>query len=472
MNFVWRIFLLCLGIYILSLTITGIVVTENTYKSLLNKEIKRSLEEESNLRSTLTLYLLNNKKITQERIQLKNYSQSIVDMFKTENNYLEVFDEKMNLLASNAPKAWYLPRKELEIALKGQRNFILRRDEEGHHYLFITDILQIGQEKIILSLIKDISHIDEQRREQYSFFSKIGVIGLFLVGLISWIISKLVIRPIEVLSKTAQNIASGNYQDRAELTRSDEVGLLAEQFNIMASEIEQKINQLEKESQRQQRFIDDLTHELRTPLTSIIGYAELLQNVKYDPQLFYKSLHYIQSEGKRMLKLANTLMDVILLREKAFQFEEYLILPLLTEIKDIMYVKAEEKGIDLQIKGEDVKLFIDRDLMKSAVINLVDNAINASPRDSVIILGTEKDGDKVVIYVSDAGKGMDQWETQKVKEPFYRVEKSRTRKEGGLGLGLAICHQIIIGHGAQLEIDSVVGKGTKVSIIFKQKNCK
>jgi signal transduction histidine kinase len=388
-------------------------------------------------------------------------------MFKTQNSFLEIFDDKLNLLASNASKAWFLPRKELDAALQGQKNFILRRDEDKKHYLFITDILEIDEEKIILSFIKDISHIDEQRREQYLFFIRVGIIGLFFVAIIIWFISKFVIKPIEELSKTAQNIASGNYDKRVKVTRSDEVGFLAEQFNIMASEIEQKIKQLEKESVSKQSFIDNLTHEIRTPLTSIIGYAEFLQKIDYDPEIFYKSLKYIQSEGSRMLKLANTLTDVILLREKALQLEENRVLPILYEIRDIMKVKAEEKGVQIKVQGEETRLLLDKDLFKGALINLVDNALNASYQGKEIIMGIEKEQNTVTVFVQDEGKGMEDWETKKVKEPFYRVDKSRSRKEGGLGLGLAITHQIVEGHGAELGIKSQPGRGTTVSIIFK-----
>ena len=357
--------------------------------------------------------------------------------------------------------------EKIDAALQGQKNFILRRDEDKKHYLFITDILEVDEEKIILSFIKDISHIDEQRREQYLFFIRVGIIGLFFVAIIIWFISKFVIKPIEELSKTAQNIASGNYDKRVKVTRSDEVGFLAEQFNIMASEIEQKIKQLEKESVSKQSFIDNLTHEIRTPLTSIIGYAEFLQKIDYDPEIFYKSLKYIQSEGSRMLKLANTLTDVILLREKALQLEENRVLPILYEIRDIMKVKAEEKGVQIKVQGEETRLLLDKDLFKGALINLVDNALNASYQGKEIIMGIEKEQNTVTVFVQDEGKGMEDWETKKVKEPFYRVDKSRSRKEGGLGLGLAITHQIVEGHGAELGIKSQPGRGTTVSIIFK-----
>ncbi|SMB90693.1 Signal transduction histidine kinase [Desulfonispora thiosulfatigenes DSM 11270] len=465
MKFGWKIFILCMSIYIVSLAITGIVVTEYSYNSLLKKEVQRSLEEESNLHSTLALYLLNNKRITKEKIELEKYSQSMVDMFKTDNNYLEVFDKKMNLLASNADKNWLMTREELKIALEGKKNFILRSDG-GKHYLFMANVLQIEDETIILSLIKDITHIDNQRKEQYLFFLRTGIIGLIFVAAVTFLLSKLVIRPILDLSRTAHNISSGNFTDRVKVNSKDEIGLLAQQFNIMASEVEAKISELEKESERQRRFIDNLTHELRTPLTSIIGYAELLKTLQYNPDIYNKGLNYIHGEGKRMLKLSNTLMDMILLREKVFQLEKQDVLPLLREVKDILEVKAIDKNIDLEIIGEDTSILIDRDLFKGVLINLVDNALKASQNGMIIYLGVNKSRGRTHVYVQDEGCGMEKEEIKKIIEPFYRVEKSRSRREGGVGLGLAICQQIVIDHGATLEVESEINKGTKVSIIF------
>lgn len=468
MKFGWKIFLLCMGIYVISLTLTGIVVTENTYKNLLKKEIERSLEEESNLHSTLALYLLNNRRIAQEKIELKNYSKSMVDMIKADRNYLEIYDEKLNLLATNAPKAWFFSRNELDAALKGQKNFVLRRDE-GKLYLFVSNILEIDQEKIVLSLIKNITHVDNHRREQYLLFIRTGLIGLAFVTLITWGSSIFLLKPFRDLSLTTQSIASGNFHVRVKVNRKDEVGLLAEQFNIMADNIELKINQLKEEGQRQQRFIDNLTHELRTPLTSIIGYADYLLKVEYDPEIFKKSLNYIYSEGNRMLKISKMLMHMILIREKPLQLKEEQILPLLKEVCDIMKVKGMKKKIALEITGEPEVIPLDRDLFKMAIINLVDNAINASQAGQKVVMGVEKNSEGTCVFVADEGKGMKEWEIKKVTEPFYRIDKSRSRKEGGVGLGLAICYQIVDEHGARLKIESKVGAGTKIKIIFSEK---
>lgn len=464
MKFGSKIFFLCMAIYVLSLAVTSIVVTENTYNNLVQEEIERSLEEESNLHSTLHLYLLSTQQI-QAGIELKDYGKNMVDMVRTDRNYLEIYDENLNLLASNAPRTWFYEREELKVALEGQKNFILRR-EEGNLYLFVSNILEIDQEKIVLSLIRDITHVEKHRLDQYLFFLKTGLIGLAIVAFLTWSSSILLLKPFRELTSTAKNIASGNYHVRTKVRRNDEVGTLAEQFNIMADEVEYKINQLKEEGQRQQLFIDNLTHELRTPLTSIIGYADYLLKAEYEPAVFKKCLLYIHSEGKRILNISKKLMDMIMIRENTLQFKEEKVLPILIEVRNIMRVKAQEKGITIEIKGEDASIKVDKDLFKLAIINLVDNAIKASSPGQKVMIRVENNEQETNIFVEDHGKGMDEEHLKKVTEPFYRVDKSRSRKEGGAGLGLALCHQIMEKHNAGFEMNSKVGIGTTVKIKF------
>lgn len=464
MKFGRKIFILCLAVYILSLSVTSIVVTENTYRNLLNEEIERSLEEEGNLHSTLQLYLMSTQPL-QERIALKDYSKNLVDLVSTDRNYLEIYDETLELLASNAPRAWFYEREELKVALEGHKNFIIRR-EDGRLYLFVSNLLEIGQEKIVLAMIREITHVEKHRWDQYLFFLKTGLVGLAVVALVTWQSSIFLLRPFQELTATAQSIASGNYHVRTKVKRKDEVGLLAEQFNLMAEEVERKIKQLEEQGQRQQLFIDNLTHELRTPLTSIIGYADFLLKAKYDPAVFHKSLLYIHAEGKRILNLAKKMMDLIFIRENPLQLKEEDVLAILVEVQHIMQVKGEEKGITIEVTGSPAQVPVDKELFKTALINLVDNAIKASSPGQKVILGVKQDNRGTEVFVADQGRGMDEEHVSKVTEPFYRVDQSRSRKEGGIGLGLALVKQIVEKHNAGFAITSKTGVGTTIQIKF------
>jgi signal transduction histidine kinase len=168
-----------------------------------------------------------------------------------------------------------------------------------------------------------------------------------------------------------------------------------------------------------------------------------------------------------MLRLINSLMEMILLRQGSLNLEKVNILFLITEAAEIMQVRTKEKNLDILIQGEDLELNIDKDMIKGVILNLIDNSIKATSEGKKIIIGCEKSKHHYHIIVQDEGRGMEQNEIPWITEPFYRVDKSRARKEGGAGIGLALCKQIIESHGGKLNIQSELGKGTKVSIALK-----
>ena len=326
--------------------------------------------------------------------------------------------------------------------------------------------MDLNDESFIISYIKDITHMDEIKMEQRNFFIKVGFIGFIFITIVIIIISNIIIKPIEILSETSQKIANGDYNCRVKVKGKDEIGLLANQFNKMAEQIENKMNELKVEGDRKQRFIDNLTHELRTPLTSIIGYSELLMGIKYDEKRFYKGLNYINSEGKRLLKMSKVLMSMILVREDSIELKEENIIEVLSEAVQVMKIRADKKNIHMNVQGEERLISVHRDTIKLVLINLIDNAIKASNFGGSITLGVESYNEKNCVYVKDEGRGMEEEDIKKVLEPFYRVHKSRSRKEGGAGLGLALCNEIINKHNGELKIKSKVDEGTVVKIII------
>ncbi len=463
MKFSTKLLSLYMVIYLVVITVVGITVTENSYQLLRQQEIKRSMSEEQNIYSNVLLYLLNDN---QSSDSLSSYGLSIVELFSGNNSYLEVFDQDLNLIASNSPAVWNQQREELQVAADGEVSIILRHDEQGNYYLFISNLIEARQQKLVLCMVKDINYIEVQRREEYQFFMLAGLLGLLASSLFVAAFGYWLLRPVRELDKAAQNIAAGNYDQRVSVNSNDEIGSLAQQFSRMADEIEGRIQQLQLESVRQQRFIDNLTHESRTPLTSIIGYAELLQKVDYDPALFQKGLNYIHSEGKRMLNLNNMLLDLTFYREKNFELLPQPVLPICREVQEIITVRAAERNIIIEVLGDVFVLPLDSDLLKSLLLILVDSALKASNDNSRIIIGTVLNEDARVLYVQDFGRGMEDKELEKIKEPFYRVDKARSRKDGGVGLGVAICNQIAHTLQGRLDYESEPNKGTTAKIYF------
>ena len=180
MKFSTKLLSLYMVIYLVVITVVGITVTENSYQLLRQQEIKRSMSEEQNIYSNVLLYLLNDN---QSSDSLSSYGLSIVELFSGNNSYLEVFDQDLNLIASNSPAVWNQQREELQVAADGEVSIILRHDEQGNYYLFISNLIEARQQKLVLCMVKDINYIEVQRREEYQFFMLAGLLGLLASSL-------------------------------------------------------------------------------------------------------------------------------------------------------------------------------------------------------------------------------------------------------------------------------------------------
>lgn len=292
-----------------------------------------------------------------------------------------------------------------------------------------------------------------------------GSISLLLALFLMFILEKL-FSPLSQITRLSKKIADGDYSVRLPEKGKDEIAQMANSFNYMTYEIENKITELAAAAENRQRFVDNFAHELRTPLTAIYGYAEYIQkaSLTYKDRQF--ALNTILSESQRMQKMANQLMELSNLRTGAIHMEKHKLSEILDSVKLILIQKLKEKNINFQISSNVETITCDTILLQSLLINLIDNAIKASNTGGTVIVETFYQDSKPVISVSDNGKGMKESELTQIVEPYYRVDKSRNHKEGGAGLGLAICHQIAIRHRAELLFKSKLGSGTTAMIIF------
>lgn len=292
-----------------------------------------------------------------------------------------------------------------------------------------------------------------------------GSISLVLALFLMLILEKL-FSPLSQITRLSKKIADGDYSVRLPQNGKDEISQMASSFNYMTCEIENKIMELAAAAENRQRFIDNFTHELRTPLTAIYGYAEYMQKVSLTYKDRQLALNTILSESYRMQTMANQLMELSNLRTGEIHIENHKLSEILDSVKLILAPKLKEKNIKLQISSHVETITCDTILLQSLLINLIDNAIKASYTGGIVIIEAYYQDCKPVIEVSDNGKGMKEAELTHIIEPYYRVDKSRNRKDGGAGLGLAICHEIAIRHKAELLFKSKLGNGTTATIIF------
>nr|WP_246583021.1 HAMP domain-containing sensor histidine kinase [Clostridium simiarum] len=279
-----------------------------------------------------------------------------------------------------------------------------------------------------------------------------------------YFISNYITKPIKKLTEATKRISEGNFSEKVKVNSKDELGSLAKNFNLMAEVVDEKINELEKNNIEKQRFINNLTHELKTPLTSIIGYADLLRTTKYNEEIFIDGLNFIYKEGKSLEKLSFKLMDLILLNKEDFKLEKQSIKEITLEVKGLLIPKLNKKNINLVIKGDDFELMMECTLIRVLLSNLIDNAIQASSPNSEVHVSINKE--KYEIEIIDFGIGIAENHLDKIFEPFYIVDKARTRENNGAGLGLSICKGILDIHNGRFKVQSEVTKGTSIKLTF------
>lgn len=222
---------------------------------------------------------------------------------------------------------------------------------------------------------------------------------------------------------------------------------------------------LQAVNEAQRQLIGSMSHELKTPLTAIQGYSETLLEVNLSKERQEKALWYIRRESARLSRLSEKMMELTRLYEPecGITLSEVSVESLFETVKTSVWHRLLEKRQSLVLEGayQGMTKKIDVDLMTSFLINLINNSILASKEGGRIFMGA----DEKSLWVRDEGCGIAPEEVEKVKKAFYRVDKSRSRKSGNMGLGLALCEQIAAAHQGRMEIESKVGVGTKISFL-------
>ena len=283
--------------------------------------------------------------------------------------------------------------------------------------------------------------------------------GLFGVR---WLIHR-TLAPLSQLQESAEHIADGNYAERVRVSSKDEVGLLAEDFNHMASAVESHIQSLTEQNIRQQLFIGGVTHELKTPLTSLLLNVDTLRTVYLPEEKQQALLESMDGQLHWLEQMVHKLLKLISLGKSA-QIKPSSVPELLEQVRKMTMQISEKYGTILEISCTADMLPMDEDLLCSALLNLIENSAKASAPGQTIRLRAEGN----MLEVSDNGRGIPQKDLDRITEPFYMGDPSRSKVNGGFGLGLALVKEIAAVHKAVLDIQSTPGEGTTVRLVFPE----
>ena len=268
---------------------------------------------------------------------------------------------------------------------------------------------------------------------------------------------KSIVNPVLEINELAGRIAKGQYGARLDVAFDDEIGELCSTINNMSAEIA-KMEKIKND------FISSVSHELRTPLTAIGGWAETIESDLDDKETATSGLEIIKKETRRLSQMVEELLDFSRIESGALKLQTELF-DLRGELYDAVFTyngMLRQNGLEIKYSEPDEPIMVvgDRNRLKQVFLNIIDNAGKYGKDGDTVEISISKEGANAVVRITDNGVGIPESELPFVKEKFYRG----SAKGRGAGIGLAVCSEIIALHEGSLDIDSVYGEGTEVTI--------
>ncbi len=321
----------------------------------------------------------------------------------------------------------------------------------------------------------------------------ISLTTVFVALLFGFLLSRRLVRNLENLTTAADALAAGNLTQRVSLDGHDEINRLAARFNLMAYRLQQSQTSLEQEKRKAEQalkykrdLVANVSHELRTPVTTIRAHIDwLLQQAEQinvpasadsgsdsplEPQELYNYLDIIGRETQRLSALIEDLLDLSRIETggQTLQLAPVEVATLVTNVQQALGLMAQRERkikITLDLAPGLPPILADRQRLEQVLLNLTRNAINYTPAGGIISIGAAQTGPaQVALWVADTGIGIAPDELQQVFERFYRSDTSRSRNTGGAGLGLAIVKTLVEAMNGTIEVESVLGEGSKFTV--------
>jgi two-component system, OmpR family, sensor histidine kinase BaeS len=334
----------------------------------------------------------------------------------------------------------------------------------GMHYhlsLFLKEI-PLPNPQVI-----NLSHHFEQALIQSIVWTSVGTIILAVV--ISFYVAQKIASPLIEMRKAAEKITKGNLEMRVHLEGKDELSELGQALNHLTEE-------LKKQEALRRMLTSDIAHELRTPLATLKSHMEAFEDGIWEPTP--ERIRSCHEELERLIHLVGDLEQLTNVESPGFTLRKKreCLGEIVEQSMKAMETAFRTKNIQLKkVISTEIPVCVDRNRIMQILINLLSNALKFTPPGGTVSIEVKEEDGKAYIIVKDTGVGIPASETAKVFERFYRVDKSRSRKSGGSGLGLTIVKKLVEAHEGTVEIQSNLNEGTRVVIMLnkeKPADCK
>jgi heavy metal sensor kinase len=317
-------------------------------------------------------------------------------------------------------------------------------------------------------IIQCAVNIDEQEAllKNYRLILSLSIFSIMMISAVgAFFIAKKSLSPIKEISDTIKGISESNLSER--ITPRN----VPKELSGLAASFNQTFERLEKSFKRQKQFVADASHELRTPLSVILSQSEVMLRKERSAEEYKNALIAIKEATGMMSKIVGKLLAMARLSSDKLElkYEDIDLIEIIRKGVKVLTPFADRKDISINISvSEHPIIHGDRAAILELFVNILDNAIKYNISKGKIDISIKKEESFIVTEIRDTGIGIDEKDLEQVFDRFFRVDKSRSKTTGGVGLGLSICEEIVKLHGGRIEIESAIGIGTTVCIYLKE----
>lgn len=432
------------------------------FRSYFYSTVEQTLRSELNVISTvLTRYY--NSSSTESGTNYSNEVRNTVESFtkKDRMELMMINSEGKVVITSSGfepSNSYDMPDYDYAVKDEGGIGTYSGYHSNGEKVMAVTSLLETGNTNYnAVRVITSLSKVDKQLGIIMIFIIAISGAIIILMLVLGLYFIKSIVMPLRQISVNARKIAKGDFGVHIEEKTDDELGELCRVFNYMADE-------LENSEKIKNDFISSVSHELRTPLTAIKGWSETIATSPGDKEVTKKGMKVISEESERLSNMVEELLDFSRIQGGRFNLNKAN-MDVFAELTDAVIIysekaRQENKTLLYDEPQEIVTIFGDRNRIRQVFINIIDNAIKYSAAYGHIIVATAVTDKAVIITVEDDGCGIASSDLTKVKAKFYKAN-STVR---GSGIGLAVADEIVAAHDGTLNIESELGRYTRVVI--------
>lgn len=432
---------LCIAfVAILFTTISISVVFYEIFKREVIEDLKTNAEILVDTKSYINM---------EETLSISNPDKLRITIIKADGSV--IFDSTANKTDMNNHRK----RPEIEEAFSKGSGVDIRKsytlDKNAFYYALRID------DDMVIRVSKETNSMFSVYKTAFPIILVITAILLVLCMLLSHYLTKNIVKPVEEMANNIDKTL--NFSAYKELMP-------------FLNTIQKQHKDIVKNAHMRQEFTANVSHELKTPLTSISGYAELIENGMATDEDVIRFAKEIHRNSNRLLTLIN---DIIRLSEldtvnSYITFDKVNLKEIAINCVEMLSFNAEKNNVKISCEGVDTYVYANKDMIEELTYNLCDNAIRYNKENGKVIVETIEEDDKSMLIVTDTGIGISKENKERIFERFYRVDKSRSKRTGGTGLGLAIVKHIIAQHdNMEIEINSEIGEGTQMKVIFQKK---